>query len=71
MVLEYTVKISGCTDKEIPVKQQKIMAKKISKEAGLPEDTLYKVDGHIVSPQTEIELYDGINLECGDFGGAS
>ena len=70
-MLEYTVKISGCTEKEIPVKQQKITAKEISKKAGLSEDTLYKVDDHIVSPQTEIELYDGINLECGDFGGAS
>ena len=70
-MLEYTVKISGCTEKEIPVKQQKITAKEISKQAGLSEDTLYKVGNHIVSPQTEIELYDGINLECGDFGGAS
>lgn len=70
-MLEYTVKISGCTEKEILVKQQKITAKEISEKAGLSEDTLYKIDGCIVSPQTEMKLYDGISLECGDFGGDS
>lgn len=70
-MLKYTVKILGCTEKEILVKQQKITAKEISAMARLSEDTLYKVDGYIVSPKTEIELYDGISLECGDFGGDS
>ena len=67
----YTVKIFGCATKEITIEQQKIMVKDVSTLAELPEDTVYKVDGTIVTPQTEITVYDGIELECGDFGGAS
>lgn len=64
----YHVKIIGCTIKELEFNQQIVTLSEVSKKAGLPEDTLYVINGKTESASTEITLTDGIELECKKLG---
>ena len=64
----YHVKVSGCTNKVIEFDKQIVTLSEVSKKAGIPEDTLYIVNGKSESASTKITLTDGIELECKKLG---
>ena len=60
----FHVKIFGCTNKELEINQPKIILKEISILSGIHQDTTYIIDGKSYSPDSEVELYDHIELKC-------
>ncbi len=60
----FNVKVYGCIQKELKINQPKITLQKISKILEIDEKTSYVVDGKVLDPNEEIQLHDGIELEC-------
>ena len=67
----FEVKISGCTQKTLHFDRQRVAVREISAKAGLPEDMPYKIGDRLVTSQTVIDLHDGMELHCDEFGGES